>query len=350
MKKKLMNYKERKRIKAYHRFLTSILLFLLLLIFSLIALDSTSQNISNLDSTGLPGDHFDLKTALDIFKNSKSPEDFEKKLNTKSTFVNNMDLNKDGKTDYIKVDDKFEEDAHALVLSIDVNEKETQDIAVIEIERTSVNRARLQVVGLEEIYGKEKIIEPAEEEKEKFEDDMWDNKLEENKSESSNGPSELKTNWVEDVFVNVWYWTCVQYIFADSYVIWVSPWYWNYYPVWWNPWAPYPYYAYHQICMPYGYYYEEAEVHYTTHAHHLYLPHKKTSGFIYKQYEKPRNQYIEQKKIKSIPEDRDNNNNQKLRIDKKEEPKKKEILEEPKNKIREPKNSQEKRVKTIKPR
>src|SRR5688572_32739489 len=61
---------------------------------------------AKMDSTGLPGDNFNLQNALHLFKNSSSPEDFEKQLNTASNNVNNMDLNSDGKIDYIRVVDK----------------------------------------------------------------------------------------------------------------------------------------------------------------------------------------------------------------------------------------------------
>ena len=37
-----------------------------------------------IDSTGLPGDHFSLDGALELFKNAESPEAFEKALNTEN--------------------------------------------------------------------------------------------------------------------------------------------------------------------------------------------------------------------------------------------------------------------------
>ena len=83
----------------------------------------------------LPGDNFSLQGALEMFKQSKTPEDFEKKLNTKDNYVNNLDLNQDGKIDYIRVIDKTKGDAHALVLRVAVNKSESQDVAVIGIEK-----------------------------------------------------------------------------------------------------------------------------------------------------------------------------------------------------------------------
>ena len=44
------------------------------------------------DSTGLPGGNFSLQGALEMFQISKSPDDFEKLINTKESNINNLDL------------------------------------------------------------------------------------------------------------------------------------------------------------------------------------------------------------------------------------------------------------------
>jgi hypothetical protein len=44
-------------------------------------------------STGMPGDHFSLQGALEMFKQASSPEDFEKLINTADKNINNLDLN-----------------------------------------------------------------------------------------------------------------------------------------------------------------------------------------------------------------------------------------------------------------
>src|SRR5687768_515186 len=113
------------------------------------------------DSTGLPGDNLNLQSALHLFKTSSSPEDFEKKLNTASNNVNNLDLNGDGKIDYIRVVDKSKGNAHALIMQVPISKKESQDVAVIELEKTGDTTAVLQIVGDADIYGEEVIVEPA---------------------------------------------------------------------------------------------------------------------------------------------------------------------------------------------
>src|SRR5688572_16950494 len=102
---------------------------------------------NNPDSLGLPGDGLNLQATLNLFKESKSPEEFEKKLNTKDNKVNNLDLNKDGKVDYIRVHDISKDNVHAIVLQVPVNAKESQDVAVIEIEKRGTESAALQIVG-----------------------------------------------------------------------------------------------------------------------------------------------------------------------------------------------------------
>ena len=51
------------------------------------------------DSLGLPGDNLNLYGVLALFKESKTVEEFEQKLNTPDNKVNNLDLNHDGQTD-----------------------------------------------------------------------------------------------------------------------------------------------------------------------------------------------------------------------------------------------------------
>jgi len=124
-----------------------------------------AQNQSGVDSTGLPGDHFSLQGALQMFQNAASPEDFEKAINTEGKHVNNLDLDGDGDIDYVKVISKMDKDVHVFILQVDVSEKETQDIAVIELEKTGNETAVIQIIGDEDIYGEQIIVEPASEEK-----------------------------------------------------------------------------------------------------------------------------------------------------------------------------------------
>ena len=222
-----------------------------------------AQETNPTDSTGFDGDHFSLEGALELFKNAKSPEDFEKALNSEKNYVNNLDLNEDGKIDYVRVEDHVDGDVHAIVLQVPVSEKESQDIAVIEIEKTGDKSAILQIIGDEEVYGEQKIVEPFEEE---------------TKGGGKGGPSvELGVNYV---VVNVWGWNCVSFVYRPTYRVWVSPFRWAAYPVWWTPWRPHPWRFYHTRRVRYHTSFRVVTTHRVVRAHRVYTPRRKTSRVV----------------------------------------------------------------------
>lgn len=219
------------------------------------------------DSTGLPGDNFSLEGALELFKKSDSPEAFEKMLNAEDSKVNNLDLNGDGEIDYIKVIDKQEKDVHAFVLQAAVSEVENQDIAVIEIEKTGDDDATLQIIGDEDIYGEQTIVEPKEEVK-------------------SNAGTQTK-----NVVVNVYAWPAVRYVYGPSYRVWISPWGWRARPVWWHPWRPVHYHVFYPYHHPYRHRYAVVHNHRTIHAHRIYTPARTTSVIVRTRHHEPVNRY-----------------------------------------------------------
>lgn len=173
------------------------------------------------DSTGMPGDQFSLQAALDQFKKATNLEAFEKAINEEGNRVNNLDLNGDGKVDYVRVESHKEKDAMAIVLQVAVNKEEAQDVAVIELEKTGEGKAIAQIRGAEELYGPDVFVEP----------------YDEGAGKGNRGPSAPLGEEDLWVSVNVWMWPCVQWCYGPYYDPWISPWYWGFYPVWWNPWA-----------------------------------------------------------------------------------------------------------------
>ena len=228
----------------------------------LLPLSLFSQNFNAADSTGLPGDHFSLEGALELFKQAASPEDFEKLLNTESNYVNNLDLNEDGQIDYIRVVDHMDGDVHAIVLQASINAQESQDIAVIEIEKQGPESAILQIVGDEDIYGEQRIVEPYEEEAEG----------------NGRGPFEEMTFY--RVVVNVYSWRGVRFVYRPSYKVWVSPFRWAFYPKWWKPWRPHPWRHYHTRHVHYKRAYHVVPTHRVVEAHKVYVPRRKTSTIV----------------------------------------------------------------------
>lgn len=225
-----------------------------------------AQDIDLADSTGLPGDHFSLEGALDLFKKAESPEAFEKLLNTENNYVNNLDLNEDGEIDYIRVIDNMDGNSHAIVLQVPVSETESQDIAVIEVEKKGDEEAILQIIGDEAIYGEQIIVEPTEA------DQIKPNK-------GRGGPA---IDFRPDVIVvNVWLWPGVRYIYGPRYTLWVSPWRWRYYPAWWRPWRPHPWrYRYARVA-PYRRHCTVVTTHRVVHAHGVYAPRRTSSTVVH---------------------------------------------------------------------
>jgi hypothetical protein len=119
-----------------------------------------SQTENDTTLLGLPGDNLDLYAVLDLFQKSKTIEDFEKTLNEEKTGINNLDLNLDTKVDFIKVETKQRDESFTFILQVDVTEKETQDVAVILVDRDKNKKVTLQIVGDEDLYGKNYVVEP----------------------------------------------------------------------------------------------------------------------------------------------------------------------------------------------
>ena len=134
-----------------------------LCVFSLPAFSQskTSQSPTDTASLGMAGDNLDLYAVLDIFLKSKTIEDFEKKLNDTKSKINNLDLDLDGKVDFIKVVTKKEDDnSYTFILQDAVSKTETQDVAVILVNRDKNKKVSVQIVGDEDLYGKDYVIEP----------------------------------------------------------------------------------------------------------------------------------------------------------------------------------------------
>jgi hypothetical protein len=120
----------------------------------------TSQAPTDTASLGMAGDNLDLYAVLDIFLKSKTIEDFEKSLNDTKSKVNNLDLDLDGKVDFIKVVTKKEGDSYTFILQDAVSKTETQDVAVILVNRDKDKKVNVQIVGDPDLYGKDYVIEP----------------------------------------------------------------------------------------------------------------------------------------------------------------------------------------------
>jgi len=174
------------------------------------------------DSTllGLPGDNLDLYAVLDLFQKSKTIEDFEKSLNLEKTGINNLDLDLDNKVDFIKVVTKKEGDDFTFILQVAVSKEETQDVAVILVSKDKNKKVTLQIVGDEDLYGKNYIVD-----------------LKESKTPAVTanpgytGPDTVVVSApAKSTVVVVESAPIVQYVYSPAYVPYYPPYHYGYYP------------------------------------------------------------------------------------------------------------------------
>ncbi len=230
-----------------------------LLFTTVITLLLASGSISSAQSypkeyLGLPGDNLNLYAVMDIFRDSETLEGFEKSLNNPDKVINNLDLNGDKYVDYIFVKDYVDGNVHNIVMSVAVNEKEFQDVAVFIVEKQRDGSVVIQLIGDEALYGKNYIIEP-----------NYGDTPNPGYKGATAGTGNAKV--VTTNYYHVSTWPVVSYIYTPTYVVWHSPYYYDYYPVYWVRWSPHYwhyYYGYHYNW--YGHYYS----YYRIYPHHRY--------------------------------------------------------------------------------
>jgi hypothetical protein len=230
--------------------ITSILVGLIIAGTTIKAQDQNSAKL------GLPGDNLNLYAVMRLFQESKTLEQFEKDLNDPDKHINNLDLNDDNMIDYIRVIDNVDGNVHNIVLRDALNEKESQDVAVFTVQRSSNGKVTIQLTGDEALYGKNYIIEP-----------VMDNATAEQTPNPGYIGNVQKVEVVRTTVVEVNSWPVVNYIYTPDYVVWNSSWYWGYYPTYWHPWQPYSwdyydgyhynmyndYYGHYQRCEQHSY-------------------------------------------------------------------------------------------------
>ena len=205
-----------------------------------------AKNQSKADTTdklGMAGDGLDLYAVLDLFQKSKTIEAFEKSLNDPKEKINNLDLNLDKKIDFIKVTTAKEKDSsYRFVLQVDVTKTETQDVAVIYLNKKD-GKVDLQMIGDEELYGKDYVIEP-----------KGNSSITANPGYTGDNP--VTVNVPAQTVTVVQSAPVVQYVYSPAYVPYYPPYYYGYYPGWFAFTAVVSFGIYASHCWGYhgGYY------------------------------------------------------------------------------------------------
>lgn len=195
----------------------------------LLSLPVFSQIQSEPTALGLPGDNLNLYAVLDVFQKSKTLEEFERVINSRDSNINNLDLNNDNIIDYIEVISYKEGNSYSIVLRVAINSYEYQDVAVIDVNKNSSGRINVQIIGDEELYGKNYIVEPYY-------------------AETVNPGYAGNQNIIVDNYHNgilyADYWPIIIYLYSPGFRLYVSPWHWGFYPSYWSPWTPVFYHNY----------------------------------------------------------------------------------------------------------
>jgi hypothetical protein len=184
-------------------------------------LPAFSQSKTDTAALGLAGDNLDLYAVLDLFLKSKTIEGFEKSLNDTKSKINNLDLDLDGKIDFIKVVTKKEDsNSYTFILQVAVSKTETQDVAVILVNRDKNKKISVQIVGDEDLYGKDYVIEP---------------RTSPSSSVTANPAYQGSDPVTKDVpasttTVVVQSAPIVQYVYSPAYVPYYPPYYYGYHP------------------------------------------------------------------------------------------------------------------------
>ena len=148
--------------------------------------------------------NLDLEAVASVFGEAKDLEDFEKKLNDPDAKINNLDLNGDGKVDYLRVLEKGDDNVHVVTIQAVLGKDLYQDVATIDVVKDEKGETQVQVVGDVDIYGSNYIVQPV---------------------------------YVQPPVI-------VHFFWSPMYHPWHSPYYWGRYPPYYRPWPPYPPYVY----------------------------------------------------------------------------------------------------------
>ncbi|OUR94766.1 hypothetical protein A9Q87_01500 [Flavobacteriales bacterium 34_180_T64] len=199
-------------------------LSILLLAMCLIGFSAFSQTENEEPLLGLPGDDLDLYAVLNLFQQSKTIEDFEKALNGDKPGIVNLDLNNDGKVDFINVVTEKDGDDFLFILQDPISKNETQDIAIMIVSKDAAGKVSMQIIGDEKLYGKDYVVEPRTEATES---------VTSNPAYVGDDPVTVNVQATTEVIV-VQSAPIVQYVYSPFYAPYYPPYYYGYYPPYWS--------------------------------------------------------------------------------------------------------------------
>jgi hypothetical protein len=174
---------------------------ILIAIMLMVSLSHTfaKDNVTIIAPTSEAADGLDLQAVSELFAETKNLEAFEKALNDPDEGLNNLDLDGNGKVDYIRLVEEVAGDAHLIILQAAIGKDEFQDVATIEVEKNG-DDYKMQVHGNTIIYGENYYYHPTH------------------------------------VYVRTW--PIIGWIYRPVYRPYHSRYYFGFYPQWWRPFHP----------------------------------------------------------------------------------------------------------------
>ncbi|MCQ2311659.1 MAG: hypothetical protein MJZ64_07930 [Paludibacteraceae bacterium] len=164
----------------------------------------TTQKVRTVTTAKVTAISQDLSLYLDLqaigaaFAQSLTVQDFEQLLNNSSYMLSNLDLNRDGYIDYLRVLETVNGYTHIFLIQAVLGANIYQDVATLVCEIPNMARATVQIIGSPFIYGTNYIVQPT--------------------------------------FVAIPY--IYNRLVVVNYKPWASPWYWNHYPTCYRRPAP----------------------------------------------------------------------------------------------------------------
>ncbi len=193
---------------------------------------SAQQKITVVTPLTEVAEGLDLYAVAEIFRDFKSLEEFEEALNDPDVGVNNLDFDRDGYVDYIRVVEQVTEYKHLIILQAPFRYNEYQDIATIEIEKNGNRDYQMRIRGSALFYGPD--------------------------------------YYVSFGIVRDYHWPIISWIFGPFYRPYRSAFYFGYYPHWWRPYRHVPVFDYHRRNAEHG----RGEAYHRNRPHRFINPHE----------------------------------------------------------------------------
>ena len=111
-----------------------------------------SPNVVVTPETTNLGDNLNLQALGELVKTSTTAQDIESKLNQPNS-INNLDLDNDGKVDYVKVTEYGSGDKKGFSFTVDMPSGQSQEVATVELQSSANQQATMNINGNQTVYG-----------------------------------------------------------------------------------------------------------------------------------------------------------------------------------------------------